>query len=151
MSYIELNSTLEYNQGVNIHTNTHVTPSQKKKKKNGKKFEIWLMLCMLKYLRVKWWWYGLPRWQSGKDNACQCRRSRGCGFYPRVGQIPWNRKWQPTPVFLLGKSMDRGAWWLIVRGVTKSQTWLSNSTMARLWWYRGWKFLLSPLWNSGWA
>ena len=33
--------------------------------------------------------------------ACQCRRHR---FYPWVGTIPWRRKWQPTPVFLPGKS-----------------------------------------------
>jgi len=26
------------------------------------------------------------------------------GFNPWVGKIPWRRKWQPTPVFLLGKS-----------------------------------------------
>ena len=25
-------------------------------------------------------------------------------FNPWVGKIPWRRKWQPTPVFLLGKS-----------------------------------------------
>ena len=31
----------------------------------------------------------------------QCRRS---GFNPWVGKIPWRRKWQPTPVFLPGKS-----------------------------------------------
>ena len=43
---------------------------------------------------------GLPRWFSGKESACQCRRH---GFYPWVGKIPWRRKWQPTPVFLLGK------------------------------------------------
>ena len=33
--------------------------------------------------------------------------------------IPWRRKRQPTPVFLPGKSMDRGAWWAIVYGVTE--------------------------------
>ena len=32
---------------------------------------------------------------------CQCRRRR---FDPRVGKIPWRRQWQPTPVFLPGKS-----------------------------------------------
>ena len=32
---------------------------------------------------------------------CQCRRP---GFDPWVGKIPWRRKWQPTPVFLPGKS-----------------------------------------------
>ena len=31
----------------------------------------------------------------------QCRISR---LDPRVGKIPWRRKWQPTPVFLPGKS-----------------------------------------------
>ena len=25
-------------------------------------------------------------------------------FYPWVQKIPWRRKWQPTPVFLPGKS-----------------------------------------------
>ena len=27
------------------------------------------------------------------------------GFDPWVGKIPWRRKWQPTPVFLPGKSL----------------------------------------------
>ena len=31
----------------------------------------------------------------------QCRRH---GFDPWVGKIPWIKKWQPTPVFLPGKS-----------------------------------------------
>ena len=30
----------------------------------------------------------------------QCKRSR---FDPRVGKIPWRRKWQPTPVFRPGE------------------------------------------------
>ena len=44
---------------------------------------------------------GLPWWLSGKDSACQCRRH---GFDPWVWKIPWRRNWQPTPVFLPGKS-----------------------------------------------
>ena len=39
---------------------------------------------------------------------------------------PWRRKWQPTPVFLSEKSMDRGTWRAIVHEVTKSWTQLSN-------------------------
>ena len=35
---------------------------------------------------------------------------------------PWRRKWQPIPVFLPGKSMDREAWWATVHRVAKSQT-----------------------------
>ena len=41
-----------------------------------------------------------PWWLSGK--AClQCQR---CGFNPSARKILWRRKWQPTPVFFLGKS-----------------------------------------------
>ena len=45
----------------------------------------------------------LPRWYSGKESACQCRRCKRCGFDPWVRKIPWSRKWQPTSVFLPGK------------------------------------------------
>ena len=40
---------------------------------------------------------GLPRWLSGKESACQCRRSE---FNPWVRKILWRRKWQPTQVYL---------------------------------------------------
>ena len=57
-----------------------------------------------------------PRWLSGKKSAYQCRR---CGFDPEVRKIPWRSRWQPAPVFLSGKSLDRGAWWATVHGVAK--------------------------------
>ena len=34
-------------------------------------------------------------------NACRHKR---CEFDLWVRKIPWRRKWQPTPVFLLGES-----------------------------------------------
>ena len=46
---------------------------------------------------------GLPRWYSGTESACQCRRHTRRGFDLWVGKIPRSRKWQPTPVFLSGK------------------------------------------------
>ena len=46
---------------------------------------------------------GPPRWYSGKESACQCRRCRRGRFNPGVKKISWSRKWQPTPVFLLAK------------------------------------------------
>ena len=46
---------------------------------------------------------GLPRWHSDKEPNRQCRRCKRLGFDPWVEKIPWRRKWQPTPVFLLGK------------------------------------------------
>ena len=33
----------------------------------------------------------------------------------------WRRKWQPTPVFLLGESQGRRAWWAAVYGVVQSR------------------------------
>ena len=39
-------------------------------------------------------------------------------FNPRVGKMPWGRKWQPTPVFLLVKShRQRRVCWAIVTRV----------------------------------
>ena len=37
-----------------------------------------------------------------KKSTCQCRIHKG----HRVRKVPWNRKWQPTPVFLPGKSHE---------------------------------------------
>ena len=45
---------------------------------------------------------GLPRWCSGKESTCQCRKCKTCAFNPWDGKIPWRRKQQPTHVFLPG-------------------------------------------------
>ena len=47
---------------------------------------------------------GLPRWLSGKESVCQCRRY---GFDSWVGKIPWRRAWQLTLVFLPGESQGQ--------------------------------------------
>ena len=44
--------------------------------------------------------YGLPRWLSGKESACQCRS----WFDPWLGRFPGEKKWQPTLLFLSRKS-----------------------------------------------
>ena len=62
---------------------------------------------------------GLPSGLSGKESAYQCRRRR---FDPWVRKIPWRSKWQPIPIYLPGKPMDRGAWWAIVMGLQKDTT-----------------------------
>ena len=64
---------------------------------------------------------GFPGGISGKDPTCLCRRCKRCGFNPWVGKSPWRRALQPTPVFLPGDPMDRGAWGAIVHGVAKSR------------------------------
>ena len=40
---------------------------------------------------------------SSKEPACKCRRHKRHGFNPWVGKILWNRRRQPTPLFLLRK------------------------------------------------
>ena len=52
---------------------------------------------------------GLPRWLSGEEPACRCKRDRRCRFSPWVGEIPWRRKWQPIPVCLPGKYHGQGS------------------------------------------
>ena len=47
---------------------------------------------------------GFPGDARGKELACQCRRSKRHRFDPWAGKISWRRKWQPTPVFLPGKT-----------------------------------------------
>jgi len=47
---------------------------------------------------------GLPRCFCSIEFACQYRRHKRHRFNPWFGKICWNRKWQPTPVFLPGKS-----------------------------------------------
>ena len=44
---------------------------------------------------------GFPGSTGSEESACQFRR---CRFDPWIGKIPLRRKWQPTPVFLPGKS-----------------------------------------------
>ena len=55
-------------------------------------------------------------WPSGKGSDCQCRR---LGFDLWVRKIPWRKKWQPTPVFLTGKSHGQRSRRAAVHGVTR--------------------------------
>ena len=47
-----------------------------------------------------------PGGTSGKELTSQCRRHKRRRFDLCVGNIPWKRAWQPTPVFLPGKSHE---------------------------------------------
>ena len=44
---------------------------------------------------------GLPRWLSSKESTCQ---AGDMDSIPGLGRSPGEGKWQPTPVFLPGKS-----------------------------------------------
>ena len=47
---------------------------------------------------------GFPGGTSGKESTYKCRRRKRHVFDPWVLKISWRRAWQPTPVFLPGKS-----------------------------------------------
>ena len=53
-----------------------------------------------------------------------------------VGKVPWRRKWQPIPVFLPGKFMDRGA-------IRKAEWWRTDG--FELW---CWRIFLKILWTA---
>ena len=46
----------------------------------------------------------------------------------RKTTVPWKRKWQPTPIFLAGKSLGQRSLASYSHGVIKSRTRLSDST-----------------------
>ena len=87
------------------------------------------------------WWMGLPRWYSGRESTCHCRRHQRHGFNPWVEKISWSRKWQSTPVFLPGRFHERGAWPATVHGVEKelgTTEWLST-----VWWIHDYEFVIT--------
>ena len=53
---------------------------------------------------------GFPGDPRGKEPTCQCRRYKRCWFNPWIVKIPWRMTWQPTPVFLPGKSLGQRCW-----------------------------------------
>jgi len=67
---------------------------------------------------------GFPGGSAGKQSACNA----GPGFDPWVRKIPCRRKWQPTAVFLPGKSHGQVTLVGYSHGVVKNQIGLSNCT-----------------------
>ena len=63
--------------------------------------KLYLELCVCVCVCSCMCMHEVPWWLSDYEPPCQCRRLR---FNPWVGKNPWRRKWQPTPIFLPGKS-----------------------------------------------
>ena len=61
-----------------------------------------------------------PGGPSGKEPACSRGKTRR--FDPWGGKIPWRRAWQPTPVFLPGKSHGQGLVGYSPKGLKESDT-----------------------------
>ena len=60
--------------------------------------------------------YGLPRWLSGKESACQ---AADAGSIPGSGRSSEEGNSNSLQYSCLGNPMDRGAWPAIVHGVAK--------------------------------
>ena len=69
--------------------------------------KVLTLIATIIFIPFVTWLMELPRWLSGKESACRCRRH---GFNPWVRKIPWRGKWQPTLVFLPEKSHGQRSW-----------------------------------------
>ena len=61
----------------------------------------------------------LPRWLSGKESACQCRRCKRHGFYPWVNKIPGEGNGNSFLYSCLGNAIDKGTWRVSVPGMAE--------------------------------
>ena len=64
-------------------------------------------------------YFGLPRWLSGKESACN---AGDAGWVPGLERSPGEGNGNPLRYSCLGNLMDRVAWWVTVCGIAKSQT-----------------------------
>ena len=51
---------------------------------------------------------------SGKENTCQSRRHKRCGFDPWVGELPGGGHGNTAQYSCLENPINRGAWWAIL-------------------------------------
>ena len=65
----------------------------------------------------------------GKGSTHNAGYVRELGLIPELGRSPGEGNGNPIQYSCLGNSMDRGAWWATLHGVTKSQTGLKRLSM----------------------
>ena len=81
------------------------------------------ILVFLIYIYV-----GFPGGSDGKASACNAEDP---GSIPGSGRSPGEGNGNRLQYSCLENSMDGGAWWATVHGITKSQTRLSNFTYLK--------------------
>ena len=80
--------------GTNKELVVHECPLAEKEIGNGAICKYWNIIQRAEH---SWW-------LSSKESTCHGRKCRRLGFDPWVRKIPWRREWQPTLVFLPGRS-----------------------------------------------
>ena len=81
----------------------------------------WITICLFPFC------YTVSRGffddSDGKESSCNVGDR---GSIPRLGWSPGEGVGYPLQYSCLENSMDRGAWWTAVRGVTESEHWTTN-------------------------
>ena len=90
---------------------------------------------------------GLPGGASGKEPTRQCRKAREMGLIPGLARSPGGGHDNPLHYSCLENPMDRGAWWVTVHRVIKSQKWLNNWTTT----INAYDHLMSNIMSSHWS
>ena len=80
---------------------------------------------------------GLPQWFRSKESYCN---AGNMGLVPGSGKISWRSTWQPTPVFLPGKSRRQRILVAAAHAVAQSRALLSG--------YSGADFGLNTVWEG---
>ena len=93
----------------------------------------------------KWWlWYltggyymqrDCPGGSNGKESACNAGDP---SLIPGLGRSPGEGNGNPLQYSCLENSKDRGAWWVIIHRVAKSQTRLMTNTSTFTHAEKGW-------------
>ena len=86
-------------------------------------FLIILWVDLVNYLDWTRLHSGFPGGLVGKESVCNAGHP---GSVPGSGRSLGEGNGNPLQYSCLENSMDRGAWWAIVHGVTESWTWLSD-------------------------
>ena len=68
-----------------------------------------------------------PGGSDNKESACNAGDS---GSIPRLGKSPEKGNGNPLQYSCLENSIDRGPWWAIVHGLTKSQIQVSDYSIV---------------------
>ena len=100
---------------------------------------IKLNLVLLTWLR------GFPGSTMVKTLPANAGDEGDSGSIPGVGRSPGGGNGNPPQYCCLDNSMDRGAWWATVRGITKSRMCLSMHSCTHTTWFGQFASLVSNL------
>ena len=89
---------------------------------------IWFIMCIYVfiYIYTQIHTYEFSGGTIVKDSSANAGDARVVGLIPESGRSPGVGNGNLVQYSCLDNSTDRGAWWAIVHGVTKSRMWLST-------------------------